>query len=101
MILESFMTEHQIELYEKNGSKLDSTLLADTNTIKKAAIKAAEELEEAKFVIGYKEVWGAKIINPKGKDYVILENGKWTINPKTGKQRSDLEEKLKKNARHQ
>ena len=88
------MTEHQIELYEKNGSKLDSTLLADTKTIKKAAIKAAEELDESKFVIGYKEVWGAKIINPKGKDYVILEDGKWTINPKTGKQLDSLEGRL-------
>ena len=97
MILESFMREYDVELYEKNGSKLDSTLLANTNTIEKAAVKAAEELEEAKFVIGYKEVWNAEIKNPedpKGKAYVILKNGEWTINPKTGKQLDSLEKRL-------
>lgn len=97
MILENFMTEHQIELYEKNGSKLDSTLLADTNTIEKAAVKAAKELKEAEFVIGYKEVWNAKIKDPedpKGEDYEILRGGEWTINPKTGKKLDSLEGKL-------
>ena len=91
------MTEYPVELYGKNGSKLDSTLLANTNTIEKAAVKAVEELEEAKFFIGYKEVWGAEIKNPKdpkGKAYVILKNGEWTINPKTGKKLDSLEEKL-------
>ena len=97
MILESFMTEHQIELYEKNGSKLDSALLANANTIEKAAVKAVKELEEAQFVVGYKNVWGAEIKNPKDpkdKAYVILKNGEWTINPKTGKQLDSLEKRL-------
>ncbi len=94
------MTEHQVELYGKNGSKLDSTLLADKKTIEEAAVKAVEELEEAKFVIGYKEVWGAKIKNPEGEDYVILEHGKWLIDTKTGKKLGSLEKKLDQNTRH-
>ncbi len=95
MILESFMTEYPIELYGKNGSsKPDCVLYADTNTIKKAAIKAAQKLEKAEFIIGYKEVWNAKIKNPKGEDYEILREGKWLIDTKTGKKLDSLEEKL-------
>lgn len=91
------MTEYQIELYEKNGSKLDSTLLANTNTIEKAAVKAAQELEKVEFVVGYKVVWNAKIKNPKdpkGKFYEILREGEWLIDIKTGKQLDSLEERL-------
>jgi len=98
MILETFMPEYGVELYEKNGpSKLDYTLLVEANTIERAAIKAAQELEETGFIIGYKEVWTAKIKNPedpKGEDYEILKDGVWLINPKTGKKLSNLEEKL-------
>jgi len=80
------MREYEVELYEKNGSsKLDSTLLIDAKTIEKATVEAVEKLEEAEFVIGYKEVWGAKILNPGGEDYLILENGVLLVNPKTGK----------------
>ena len=95
------MREYEVELYGKNGSsKLDCALFMDANTIEKAAVKAAEKLEEAEFVIGYKEVWNAKILNPDGEDYEILKEGMWLINPKTGKKRSDLEEKLDQYARH-
>jgi len=88
------MREYPIELYGKNGSKLDSTLLADKKTIEEAAVKAVGELEEAKFVIGYKEVWGAKIKNPEGEDYEILREGEWLIDTKTGKKINSLEKKL-------
>lgn len=80
------MREYKVELYGKNGySKLDSTLLIDAKTIEKAAVEAVEKLKEDEFVIGYKEVWGAKILNPGGEDYLILEKGRWLINVKTGK----------------
>jgi hypothetical protein len=80
------MREYEVELYGKNGSsKLDSTLLIDAKTIEKAAVEAVEKLKEDDFVIGYKEVWGAKILNPGGEDYLILEKGRWLIDVKTGK----------------
>lgn len=86
MILETFMTEYPIELYGKNGSsKPDCVLFADTATIEKAAVKAAQKLEKVEFNIGYKEVWNAKIKNPDGEDYLILEKGRWLIDVKTGK----------------
>ncbi len=92
------MREYPIELYGKNSpSKPDCTLFMEANTIEKAAVKAAKKLEEAEFIIGYKEVWNAKIKDPedpKGEYYEILREGKWLINPKTGKKLSDLEEKL-------
>jgi len=92
------MREYEVELYGKNGSsKLDSTLLIDAKHIEKAAVEAVKKLKEDEFVIGYKEVWGAKILNPGGEDYPILENGVLLVNPKTGKRRSDLEEKLGQN----
>ena len=95
MILETFMPEYTIELYGKNGSsKPDCVLYADTNTIEKAAIEAAQKLKETEFIIGYKEVWNAKIKNPKGEDYEILKKGAWLIDVKTGKKLDSLEEKL-------
>jgi hypothetical protein len=94
-MLETFMREYEVELYEKNGSsKLNSTLLIDAKTIEKAAVEAVEKLEEDKFVIGYKEVWNAKIINPKGENYEILKDGKWLINRETGDKLDSLEGKL-------
>ena len=88
MILESFMTEYPIELYEKNdSSKPCFTLFMEANTIKKAAVKGAQELEKAEFMIGYKEVWNATIKQPegsKGEDYEILREGRWLIDTKTG-----------------
>jgi len=98
MILGSFMTEYAIELYGKNvSSEPDCVLYADTNTIEKAAIEGAQKLEESEFIIGYKEVWNAKIKDPKGEDYPILVKGAWTINPKTGKKLDSLEGKLGQN----
>jgi len=95
MILETFMPEYTIELYGKNGSsKPDCVLYADTNTIEKAAVKAAQELKKSEFIVGYKEIWNAKIKDPKGEDYPILVKGAWTIDPKTGKQLDSLEGKL-------
>jgi len=89
------MTEYPVELYEKNDlSKPYLTLFMEYNTITKAAIEAAKKLKEAGFVIGYKEVWNATIINSEGEDLEILKNGEWTINRKTGKKLSNLEEKL-------
>ncbi len=95
------MREYPIELYGKNGSsKPDCTLFMEANTIEKAAVKAAQELEKVEFIIGYKEVWNAKIKDPedpKGKDYEILRKGVWLIDPKTGKKLDSLEGKLDQN----
>jgi len=104
------MPKYPIKLYGKNGSsKPDCTLFMEANTIEKAAVKAAQELEKVEFIVGYKEVWNAKIKNPedpKSEDYVILKNSVWKINTKTGelktgKKISSLEGKLNQNARHQ
>lgn len=95
MILETFMREYPVELYGKNGSsKPDCTLFMDTKTIEKAAVEVVKKLKEVEFVIGYKEVWNAKILNPGGEDYLILENGMLLVNPKTGKKLDSLEGRL-------
>jgi len=95
MILETFMPEYTTELYGKNGSsKLDCALLAEAKNIEKAAVEAAQELEKVEFIVGYKEVWNAEIVNPKGENYKILKDGEWLIDTKTGKKLDSLEGKL-------
>ena len=89
------MGKYLIELYERGSSSNPYYIFfKNTKTIEKAAIKAAEDLEKTNFIIRYKEIWYAKILNPDGKDYEILKNGEWLINTKTGKKLSDLEKKV-------
>jgi len=100
MILEIFMPIYNIKCYKNNIIEGSFNLSIKTDTIEEAAVGILGEFAILGITDKYNNNdWNAKIINPKGKDYKILEKGKLLINLKTGrlktgKKVNSLEKKL-------
>ena len=94
------MDKYLVELYKKNimavGSKPHGpyNFNLDAASMEEAALQASNEIGRIGLMSADNDAWNATVFGPKKEKYEILRNGAWLIDLKTGKNISELEEKI-------